>query len=90
MRGSQNYPDEVNIMAIGSIMNNGVMGIQKGYSQINQATANIAKVAVSENPTRDLTESAVTMMQGKVQVEASAKVLQTASDTIGSLIDIQA
>ncbi len=77
-------------MAIGSILNNGVMGIQKGFSQLNKASANIAQVSVSEDPMKDLTDSAVDLLQGKVQVQASAKVLQTASDTIGSLIDIKA
>lgn len=77
-------------MAIGSILNNGVMGVQKGLNQLHKASANIAQVSVSEDPSRDLTESAVGLMQGKLQVEASAKVLQTASDTIGSLIDIKA
>ena len=75
---------------VGSILNNGVMGIQKGFSQLNKASANIAQVSVSDDPTRDLTESAVGLLQGKIQVQASAKVLQTASDTIGSLIDIKA
>lgn len=77
-------------MAIGSILNNGVAGIQRGYSQVNQASANIARVSVSEDPMGDITEAAVGLMQGKVQVEASAKVLQTASDTIGSIINIKA
>lgn len=77
-------------MAIGSVLNNGVMGIQKGFSQLNKASANIAQVSVSEDPMKDITESAVDLLQGKVQVQASAKVLQTASDTIGSLIDIKA
>ena len=77
-------------MAIGSILNNGVMGIHKGFSQLNKASANIAQLSVSEDPASDLTKSGVDLLQGKLQVQASAKVLQTASDTIGSLIDIKA
>lgn len=76
-------------MVIGSVLNNGVAGIQKGLSNMNEASARIAQVGTSEDPASDLTESAVSLLQSKVQVEASAKVLETASKTIGSIIDIE-
>lgn len=76
-------------MAIGSVMGNGVAGIQKGFSTLNKASAQIAQVGVSEDPGKDITEGAVSLMQGKLQVQANAKVLETASKTIGSIIDIE-
>lgn len=76
-------------MVIGSVLNNGVTGIQKGLSNMNKASAEIAQVATAEDPAMDLTESAVSLLQSKLQVEANAKVLQTASDTMGSIIDIK-
>lgn len=76
-------------MVIGSVLNNGVTGIQKGLSNMNKASAEIAQVATSEDPAADLTSSAVSLLESKLQVEANAKVLKTASDTMGSIIDIK-
>ena len=76
-------------MAIGSVLNNGVAGIQKGLYNMNRASSEIAKVGTSEDPAADLTQSAVSLLSSKIQVEASAKVLETASKTIGSIIDIE-
>ncbi|MAR92014.1 MAG: hypothetical protein SV765_07985 [Pseudomonadota bacterium] len=76
-------------MVIGSVLNNGVAGIQKGLGQMNQASARVAQVGTANDPAADLTESVVSLLQGKLQVQASAKVLATASDTIGSIIDIK-
>ena len=76
-------------MAIGSVLNNGVAGIQKGLYDMNKASADIAKVGTSEDPAVDLTESAVSLLNSKVQVEASAKVVETAHKTLGSIIVIE-
>jgi hypothetical protein len=76
-------------MAIGSVFGNGVMGVQKGLGTLNKASAQIARVGVSEDPTGDITKGAIGLMQGKLQVQASAKVLETANKTIGSIIDIE-
>lgn len=76
-------------MPINSVLGSGLQGVQKGFSTVNQAAERIAKVDTSDNPSGDLTEAAVSLQQGKQQVQASAKVLQTANDTIGSLIDIK-
>lgn len=76
-------------MAIGSIMGNGLEGINKGFATLNKASAQIAKVSVSEDPSGDITEGAVSLLQGKLQVQASAKVLETANKTMGSIIDIE-
>ncbi len=76
-------------MAIGSVFGNGVAGIQKGWNTVNRASAQIAQVGESADPASDLTKSAVSLMQGKLQVQASAKVLETANKTMGSIIDIE-
>ncbi|PIE40630.1 MAG: flagellar biosynthesis protein FlgE [Gammaproteobacteria bacterium] len=74
---------------INSVLGSGLYGIQKGYSTMNQAADKIAKAGSSLDPSADLTESAVALQQSKIQVQASAKVLETADKTIGSLIDIK-
>ena len=76
-------------MAIGSVMGNGLEGIQKGFGMLNKASAQIARVGVSEDPGRDLVEGGVDLLKGKLQVEASAKVLATANKAMGSIIDIE-
>ena len=76
-------------MTIGSVLNNGVVGIQKGLSNMNRASAEIAQVGSSEDPASDLTQSAVSLLESKLQVQASAKVLETAGKTMGSIIDIE-
>lgn len=74
---------------INSVLGSGLQGVQRGFSTVNQAADKIAKVDSSSDPSGDLTESAVSLQQGKLQVQASAKVLETADRTIGSLIDIK-
>ncbi|MCG8672213.1 MAG: hypothetical protein MI867_22600 [Pseudomonadales bacterium] len=76
-------------MSIGSVLGSGLQGVQKGFTTVNQAADKIAKVSDSSDPSGDLTESAVSLQQGKIQVQASAKVIETADKTIGSLIDIK-
>ena len=76
-------------MAIGSIMGNGVAGIHKGLNTVTRASSQIAQVGVSEDPMKDLTEGAISLLQGKLQVQASAKVLETANKTMGSISDIE-
>lgn len=76
-------------MAIGSVFGNGVMGVQKGLGTLNKASAQIARVGVSDDPVGDITQGAIGLMQGKLQVQASARVLETANKTIGAIIDIE-
>ena len=76
-------------MSIGSVLGSGLQGVQRGFTTVNQAADKIAKVNDSSDPSGDLTESAVSLQQGKIQVQASAKVIETADSTIGSLIDIK-
>lgn len=79
----------MDVGATGSAFNYGVAGVQKGMAQVTEASAKVAGVAAAENPTQELTDGAVDLMSGKQQVEASSKVLQTASEAIGSIIDIK-
>jgi len=45
---------------------------------------------VPEQPLKDLEEPLVGLLQSKIQVQASAKVIQSGSDAIGSILDITA
>lgn len=71
-----------------SISGAGMEGINRGLQMMNQAATRIAKVATSDTPTSDITKSVVELQQAKVQSQASAKVLETDKQVIGSLLDI--
>lgn len=73
-------------------MNSGIQGIQTGMNGLRKnaqqiASANIPQQAPDIN---DVTDPLVEMKLNKLEVEASAKVVQTASDMIGTLLDIKA
>jgi hypothetical protein len=76
---------------IGSVMNAGLAGVQRGYDQLNRSADQIAKVNVppEQGGPDELVTPIVEQMLGKIQVQASAKVIETASDTLGTLIDIK-
>ena len=76
-------------MSVNSVLGSGLQGIQNGFSKANKAADNIAKLNQSANPAESITESAISLMEGKTQVQASSKVIETVNATIGSLIDIQ-
>lgn len=87
-----------------SAINTGLQGIQKGLDGIKKNAHEIANAtsseavpstqaaASSEQATgpKDITEPLIYMKLNKLQVEASAKVVQTNAEIIGTLIDMKA
>ena len=83
-----------------SAMNLGVQGINKGMDGLRQNAHDIAAANklndvsgqnLEQTPgVNDVTESLVGLTENRMQVEASAKVVQAASDMIGTIIDIKA
>ncbi len=72
-------------------LNAGITGIQRGMAIAEKSASTIASAenSASGNPA-DVAEPLVDLMMARLQVEASAKVVETVSDTIGTLIDIKA
>lgn len=69
----------------------GLQGIQRGMQNLQKNAAKIASADQMSNPdAADLAGPLVDMIQNRLQVEASVKVVQTVSDTIGSLLDVKA
>lgn len=81
----------------------GMQGIQRGQQTVQesaQAIAGIGRDALPKNNIgesektgnlqNELTEAAVGLIQGKMQVSASAKVVKMADETLGQLIDTRA
>ena len=76
-------------MAIGSISGSGLEGISKGFAIAGGAADKIARLSETGASASDVASSAVDLLRGSIQVQASAKVLETESKIIGSLIDIK-
>lgn len=76
-------------MPIASATNAGLAGIQQGFRQVNQAATTVAKLDTTPDPAGDLTRAAVGLLQGKTQVQASAKVIETEQRTLGTLLDLR-
>jgi hypothetical protein len=87
-----------------SAFNSGLSGVHSGQQRVNQAASDIASVSLPEpapessaaNPSNsqaqrvDLASSLVDLQIGKEQVQAGAKVIKTADDALGTLLDIRA
>ena len=75
-------------MAINSITGPALQGIQKGFQGMRRVASEIAgpQQASQSRPT-DLSRAMVEMKQHANQARASVKVLQTADDVLGTLID---
>jgi len=76
-------------MQISSALGNALHGIQKGLTGMDKNAAKIASAGSfnSQNPA-DVAQPLVDMQNNRLQVELSAKVMETVDATIGGLIDI--
>lgn len=83
------------INSASSALNIGVQGFQDAQSRINDAAQNIASQSVTDSTkdsinTQDLTTSLVDLKVAENDAKANAKVIQTASDVLGTLLDVTA
>lgn len=80
-------------MDLGSVVNQGLIGMQKSQSSMLQSAQQIAQAGTAQRdnpPATDIAESLVNLrMQGQV-FDSSAKVVKSAEETIGTLLDIKA
>lgn len=79
-------------MNVASINQSALLGINNGLNQANSASQKLASSEQlnGEKPNQDSTKELVALKQAELQVQASARVAQTAGDVIGSIIDIRA
>jgi hypothetical protein len=70
-----------------SILSIGNQGIQAGFNRANEAASAIAR---GGDESGDLTAPLVDLKASELQVKASAAVVKSADDMIGTLIDIKA
>ena len=79
-------------MGVLSIQSTAVQGIQRGLDGMRKNAAEIASADQLNQAGKetDLVGSLVEMQQNKVQVQASAKVVSTMDEVVGTLIDTRA
>lgn len=73
-----------------SALDSGLYGMQKGLSQFQQQANRIASSEQSSGESTQLVEDVAKLNQSKQQVQASAKVVQSAGETLGTLLDVSA
>ncbi len=79
-------------MDVGSAVNQGLIGMQRSQSSMFQSAQQIASAAtqgVNASP-QDLAENLVNLKVQQNLFDANAKVVKTANDTLGSLLDVKA
>ena len=85
----------------GSAFNSGLAAIQSGQQRVDQAATNIASSTVTRpeqardstalpDTNADLASSLVELKVGKTEAQAGAKVVETADEVLGTLLDIRA
>jgi len=68
----------------------GLLGIQRGMAQLNRHAEDIASARQLNPETSsdaDLTRSLIGLKESEIQVAISAKVIKTADETLGTLLD---
>lgn len=69
----------------------GFNGLQNGLEQAQRAALEIARVGTSgageKSELADIASASVDLLEAKNLVQASAKVLDTAQETLGTIID---
>lgn len=77
-------------MSIGSVLNTGIQGVQTGMRGMEQSAQNIVKAGTSENTAGDVIEPIMDLKLYENTVEASTKVIKTADEMMGTLLDTMA
>lgn len=72
---------------IESAMSVGLSGIQSGVESLNKAADQTAKLNKPEND--DYAQARTDELKAETDVKASAKVVEAADETLGTLIDIR-
>lgn len=76
-------------MRIDSAMTTGVQGFQRAEQLADRASDQIARLNTPAGERVELPEELVNLKVAEQQAGGSAKVIQTASDMMGTLIDIR-
>ena len=82
-------------MQVNSAINSGLEGFQKAKSRMNEAAQSIASQNVTDASkeginNKDLTNSLIDLKTAEIDAKANIKVVQAASDVLGTILDVTA
>ncbi|MFC3115860.1 flagellar basal body rod C-terminal domain-containing protein [Cellvibrio fontiphilus] len=85
-------------MDVGSVVNQGLIGMQKSQASMLQSAQQVAQMgttqrsdaAAQSGQSQDLASAMVNMKVQAQVFDSSAKVVKTADETIGTLLDVRA
>lgn len=85
-------------MDVGSVVNQGLIGMQKSQSSMLQSAQQIAQAGTPQRAdapeanqqSQDLASSLVNLKVQSQVFDSSAKVVKAADETIGTLLDVKA
>lgn len=86
------------MMDVGSVVNQGLIGMQKSQVSMAQSAQQIAQAGNTQradspqasSQSQDLAESLVNLRAQSQVFDSSARVVKSADETIGTLLDIRA
>ena len=81
-------------MQVDNALNIGLQGFQDAQSRLTEAAQDIASQSVTDSTTdsvntQDLTKSLVDLKVAELDAKANANVIKTASDVLGTILDIE-
>lgn len=85
-------------MDVGSVVNQGLIGMQKSQVSMAQSAQQIAQAGTTQradapqasSQSQDLSEALVNLKAQSQVFDSSAKVVKAADETIGTLLDVRA
>lgn len=86
------------MMDVGSVVNQGLIGMQRSQTSMAQSAQQIAEAGNNQRvneqanslQSRDLAESLVNIRAQSQVFDSSARVVRSADETVGTLLDIRA
>jgi flagellar hook-associated protein FlgK len=76
-------------MDIGGVLQTGIQGVQNGVQGMERAASEIVSASTGSG-TSDIVEPMMDLKLYELSVEASAKVVKTADELLGTLLDTMA
>lgn len=74
----------------GNAFSAGLASVQTGQRRVDQAGSDIASTGARTASSDALSDHLLDLRRGQHEVEAGAKVIQAADETLGTLLDIRA
>ncbi|KUE81177.1 flagellar biosynthesis protein FlgE [Aeromonas schubertii] len=76
-------------MRIDSAMTNGTIGFQRAEKTVADASASLASLSTPSGDKVNVPEELVNLKVGELQAGANARVIKSANEMMGTLIDIR-